>query len=124
MYSDKVLDHFRNPRNMGEMKRADVEAQEGNPVCGDVMKIYLKVKKGKSRGENVISDIKFQTLGCVAAVATTSMVTEMVKGKKFLEAEEVSEKAVAEALDGLPGVKMHCSSLATIVLKKAMRGYK
>lgn len=124
MYSDKVLDHFRNPRNMGEMKGADTEAQEGNPVCGDVMKIYLKVKKGKNWEENVIENIKFQTLGCVAAVATTSMVTEMVKGKKFLEAEKISEKAVAEALDGLPNLKMHCSGLATIVLKKAMRKYK
>ncbi len=123
-YSDKVMDHFRNPRNMGEMKGSDVEMQVGNPVCGDVMRVYLKVKKGKNWGENVIEDIRFQTMGCVAAVATTSMMTEMVKGKRFLEVEKLSEKAIAEALEGLPALKMHCSGLAAEVLKKALEKYK
>ncbi len=124
LYSDKVLDHFRNPRNMGEMEGADSEAQIGNPVCGDVMKVYLKVKKGESWEENVITDVKFQTMGCVAAVATTSMMTEMVKGKKFREVEKLTNQAIAEALDGLPPVKMHCSNLAADVLMKAMGEYK
>jgi len=123
-YSNKVMEHFRNPRNMGEMRSSDAEAQVGNPVCGDVMKVYLKVKKGKRWGENVIRDIRFQTMGCVAAVATTSMMTEMVKGRKFSEVEKLSEKAIAEALEGLPALKMHCSGLAAEVLKRALGKFK
>jgi len=123
MYSKKVLEHFRAPRNLGKMKGADVLGQLGNPVCGDVMKIYLKVKRGKSFGEHVIENIKFQTLGCVAAIATCSIMTEMVKGKSFKEAEKLSNQAIAEALSGLPPLKMHCSNLAADVLKIALENY-
>lgn len=124
MYSDKAWDHFRNPRNMGKLEGADTEVQVGNPVCGDMMRVYLKVKKGKSWEENVIEDIKFQTLGCVAAIATTSVMTEMVKGKSFLEAKEIDTKKVTEALGGLPSLKVHCSSLAADVLRKALEEYR
>lgn len=124
MYSDKAWDHFRNPRNMGKLEGADTEVQVGNPVCGDMMRVYLKVKKGKSWEENVIEDIKFQTLGCVAAIATTSVMTEMVKGKSFLEAKEIDTKKVTEALGGLPSLKVHCSSLAANVLRKALEEYR
>jgi len=106
MYSQKVMDHFSNPRNVGELKDADGIGEVGNAKCGDIMKIFLKVEKG------IIEDVKFQTFGCGAAIATSSMVTEMVKGKTLSEALEVSNAAVAEALDGLPPVKMHCSNLA------------
>jgi len=124
MYSKRVMDHFRKPRNMGEMDKPDVVGQLGNPVCGDVMKIYLKVGRGESWKKHVIEEISFQTLGCVAAVATTSIMTEMVKGKSFGEAKELSNQAIAEALGGLPPLKMHCSNLAADVLQKAMRDYK
>lgn len=118
MYSDLVMDHFSNPRNVGEIPDADGVGTEGNPVCGDIMKIYIKVK------ENVIEDIKFKTFGCGAAIATSSMVTEMVKGKTLDEAMTVSNKMVAEALGGLPGNKMHCSNLAADALHKAIEDYK
>ena len=118
MYSRKVMDHFLHPRNMGKMKNADVTAQVGNPVCGDVMKIYLKI--GKKGGKEYIKDIKFQTLGCTAAIATSSMMTEMVKGKPLDQAAKISNQAIAQALGGLPPVKMHCSVLAQQVLKKAI----
>ena len=117
MYSQKVMDHFRNPRNMGEIKDADGIGIVGNPVCGDMMYIYIKVKKGK------IADIKFKTYGCGAAIATTSMVTELAKGKTLEEAAKISKKDVAESLDGLPSVKMHCSNLASDGLKKAINDY-
>lgn len=122
VYSKKVLDHFLHPRNMGEMKDADVAAQVGNPVCGDVMKIYLKI--GEKDGKEYIQDIKFQTLGCAAAIATSSMMTEMVKGKSLDQAEKVSNQAIAQALGGLPPVKMHCSVLAQQVLKKAIQKWQ
>ncbi|HDL52661.1 MAG TPA: Fe-S cluster assembly scaffold protein NifU, partial [Proteobacteria bacterium] len=105
MYSEKVMDHFRNPRNVGEIEDADGVGEVGNPTCGDIMKIYLKVK------DDAIEDIKFQTFGCGSAIATSSMVTEMVMGKSLEDAEIVTNKAVAEALDGLPPIKMHCSNL-------------
>ena len=117
MYSDLVMDHFTNPRNVGEIPDADGVGMEGNPVCGDVMKIYIKVENGR------IKDAKFKTLGCGAAIATSSMVTEMVKGKTLEEAKEISNKAVAEALGGLPPVKMHCSNLAADALHKAIEDY-
>ncbi len=118
MYSDKVMDHFTNPRNMGKMENPHGESQVGNPTCGDIMKIAIKVE------DNRIKDIKFQTFGCGAAVATSSMITEMVKGKTLDEAMGISNKAVAEALDGLPPVKMHCSNLAAEALHKAIEDYK
>ncbi len=118
MYSDKVMDHFRNPRNVGEIEDADGIGEEGNPQCGDIMKIFIKVK------EDVIEDIKFQTFGCGSAIATSSMVTEMVMGKTIAEAEKVTNKAVAEALDGLPPLKMHCSNLAADALHSAIKDYR
>ncbi|NOY86802.1 MAG: Fe-S cluster assembly scaffold protein NifU [Deltaproteobacteria bacterium] len=118
MYSEKVMDHFRNPRNVGEIKGADGVGEVGNPTCGDIMKIYLKVK------DNAIEDIKFQTFGCGSAIATSSMVTEMVMGKSLDEAESVTNKAVAEALDGLPPIKMHCSNLAADALHAAIKDYR
>ena len=113
-----VMEHFSNPRNVGEIPDADGIGVEGNPVCGDVMKIYIKVKDGR------IADVKFKTFGCGAAIATSSMVTEMVMGKTLDEAMEISNKAVAEALGGLPAVKMHCSNLAADALHKAIEDYR
>lgn len=118
MYTEKVMDHFENPRNVGEIADADGVGQVGNPTCGDIMKIYLKVKDG------VIEDIKFKTFGCGAAIATSSMVTEMAKGKTIEEALMLSNKAVAEALDGLPPKKMHCSNLAADALHAAIKDYQ
>jgi len=118
MYSDLVMEHFSNPRNVGEIPDADGVGTEGNPVCGDIMRIYIKVKNSH------IEDIKFKTFGCGAAIATSSMVTEMVKGKTLDEAMEISNKAVAEALGGLPSNKMHCSNLAADALHKAIEDYR
>ncbi|MDA8217872.1 MAG: Fe-S cluster assembly scaffold protein NifU [Dehalococcoidales bacterium] len=118
MYNEAVMDHFTNPRNVGTIPDADGVGTEGNPVCGDVMKIYIKVKNDR------IEDIKFQTFGCGAAIATSSMVTEIVKGKTLDEAVEVSNKQVAEALGGLPSNKMHCSNLAADALHKAIEDYR
>ena len=118
MYSDKVLDHFKNPRNMGELSDADAVGEVGNPVCGDLMYIYIKVKEDK------IDDISFQTFGCGAAVATSSMVTEMAKGKTLDEALEITRKDVADALDGLPPIKIHCSNLAADGLHQAIEKYR
>ncbi|MEK6693400.1 MAG: Fe-S cluster assembly scaffold protein NifU [Nitrospirota bacterium] len=117
MYSEKVMEHFRNPRNMGEMENPDGTGKVGNPVCGDVMELYIKVR------DNIIIDARFQTFGCGAAIATSSMVTEMVKGKSIDEALRISNKAVAEALDGLPPVKIHCSVLAEEALRSAIEDY-
>ena len=118
MYSEKVMEHFTNPRNVGEIENADGVGLVGNPVCGDVMKLFIKVEDGK------IADVKFKTFGCGAAIATSSMVTEMVKGKTLEEALTISNKAVAEALDGLPPNKMHCSNLAADALHKAIEDYR
>lgn len=117
MYNDKVMDHFFHPRNVGEIENPDGEGQVGNPVCGDIMKITIKVKDG------IIEDIKFKTFGCGAAIATSSMVTEMVKGVPLEEALKVSNKAVAEALGGLPPQKLHCSNLAADALHAAINDY-
>lgn len=117
MYSEKVMDHFTNPRNVGEIENADGAGQVGNPSCGDIMKITLKIE------DNIIKDIKFKTFGCGAAVATSSMVTELAMGKTLDEALKISNKAVAEALEGLPPVKMHCSNLAADALKAAIEDY-
>src|SRR3972149_6132006 len=117
MYSEKVMDHFGNPRNVGEIENPDGVGQVGNPVCGDVMKLTIKVDDDK------ISDVKFKTFGCGAAVATSSMVTELVKGKTIDEALAISNKAVADALDGLPPQKMNCSNLAAGALNLAIDDY-
>lgn len=117
-YSEKVMDHFLHPRNVGEIPDADGIGNVGNPVCGDIMRLYIKVEDGK------ITDVKFKTFGCGAAISTSSMVTEMVKGKTIEEALRISNKAVAEALGGLPAIKMHCSVLAEEALKSAIEDYK
>lgn len=122
LYSEKVMDHFLHPRNMGELPDANGEATVGNKVCGDVMKMFLKVKS--DGGEETIEDAKFQTLGCGAAIATSSMATEMIKGKPVSEALKLTNKAIAEALDGLPPAKMHCSVLAAEAVKKAVEDYR
>jgi nitrogen fixation NifU-like protein len=118
MYSEKVMDHFSRPRNVGEIADANGIGQEGNPVCGDIMKMYIKVDEN-----DVIQDIKFKTFGCGAAIATSSMVTEMARGKTIKEALELTNKAVAEALGGLPPQKMHCSNLAADALHRAIEDY-
>ncbi len=117
-YSEKVMDHFLHPRNVGEIENPDGRGKVGNPICGDIMELYIKVKDG------IITDAKFKTFGCGAAIATSSMVTEMIKGKNIKEALEISNKAVAEALGGLPPVKMHCSVLAEEALKSAIEDYR
>ena len=116
-YTEKVMDHFSHPRNVGEIPDASGVGTVGNPICGDVMRMYIKVENG------IITDAKFKTFGCGAAVATSSMVTEMVKGKPIEEALKISNKAVAEALGGLPPVKMHCSVLAEQALRSALADY-
>ena len=117
MYTEKVMDHFNNPRNVGEVPNADAVGQVGNPVCGDIMKITMKIEN------DVITDVKFKTFGCGAAVATSSMATELVKGKSIDEALQLTNAAVAEALDGLPPQKMHCSVLAEEAVKLAISDY-
>ena len=118
IYTDKVMDHFRNPRNVGEIEDANGIGEVGNAKCGDIMKVYLKVE------DNIIKDVKFQTFGCGSAIASSSMATELIKGKTLEEAWELSNKAVAEALDGLPPVKMHCSVLAEEAIHKAINDYR
>jgi nitrogen fixation NifU-like protein len=117
MYSDKVLDHFRNPRNVGDMENPDGVGTVGNPVCGDLMTMYIKVK------DNKIDDIKFKTFGCGAAIATSSMTTELARGKTLDDAGKINRQDVADALDGLPPVKMHCSNLAADALQEAIKDY-
>lgn len=117
MYSEKVMDHFANPRNVGEIENPDGFGEIGNARCGDIMRISIKVE------DNIITDIKFKTFGCGAAIATSSMVTEMAIGKTIEEAKEITNKNVAEALDGLPPNKMHCSNLAADALQKAIEDY-
>lgn len=117
LYSEKVMDHFRNPRNVGEIEDADGIGEVGNARCGDIMKMFLKIKDG------VIEDVKFQTFGCGSAIATSSMATEMIKGRKVEEALALSNKAVVEALDGLPAYKLHCSVLAEEAVKAAIKDY-
>jgi nitrogen fixation NifU-like protein len=117
MYSEKVMEHFMNPRNVGKIEMPSGIGEVGNPVCGDIMHIEIKVE------DNIIQDVKFKTFGCAAAIATSSMVTEMVKGKTLEEAERITNQTVAEALDGLPPVKMHCSNLAADALHEAIKNY-
>ncbi|MDP3888648.1 MAG: iron-sulfur cluster assembly scaffold protein [bacterium] len=139
LYSEKVLDHFKNPRNMGEIPNADGVSTVGNPVCGDIMRMFIKVgrrpvlnrkhattetRNDMENTEEYVEDIKFQTLGCGAAIATSSMATEMIKEKTLEEALKITNKAVAEALGGLPPVKMHCSVLAEEAVQSAIEAYK
>jgi nitrogen fixation NifU-like protein len=118
MYSDKLIDHFRNPRNMGRMEDPDGVGKVGNPACGDVMYVYIKVKDDK------IDDIKFETFGCAAAIGTSSIITEMAKGKTLEEAKKISKKDVADEAENLPPIKMHCSVLAADGLKAAIEDYE
>ena len=118
MYSEKVIDYFSNPRNVGEIENADGVGQVGNPKCGDIMKMYLKIDNG------IITDAKFKTFGCAAAIATSSMATELVIGKSIDTALDITNKVVAEALDGLPPLKMHCSNLAHEAIEAAINDYK
>jgi len=118
MYSDKVMEHFSNPRNIGEIKDADGVGEVGNPVCGDMMSFYINVR------DNKIADIKFKTFGCVAAIAVSSMVTEMAMGKTLDEAKKITKQSVAVSLDGLPKQKMHCSNLGADALAKAIEDYE
>jgi nitrogen fixation NifU-like protein len=117
MYSGKVVEHFTNPRNMGEMEDADAVGKVGNPTCGDLIWIYIKVK------DDIITDVKFKTFGCAAAIATSSMVTELTKGKTLKEAYKITRNDVADSLEGLPPIKMHCSNLAADGLHKAIDEY-
>ncbi|MBR6479654.1 MAG: Fe-S cluster assembly scaffold protein NifU [Clostridia bacterium] len=117
LYSDKVMDHFRNPRNVGVIENADAVGEVGNAKCGDIMTMYLKIDN------DIISDVKFETFGCGSAIASSSMATELIKGKPISEALQLTNKAVAEALDGLPAYKMHCSVLAEEAIKSAIKDY-
>ena len=117
LYSEKVMDHFRNPRNVGVIENADGVGEVGNPVCGDIMKIYLKIDG------DIVTDVKFETFGCGSAIASSSMATEMIKGQPLSEVLTLTNKAVTEALDGLPAHKLHCSVLAEEAIKKAVRDY-
>ena len=118
LYSEKVMDHFRNPRNVGVIEDADGVGEVGNEKCGDIMKIYLKIEDG------IIRDVKFETFGCGSAIASSSMATELIKGKPVSEALKLTNQAVAEALDGLPAYKMHCSVLAEEAIKNALEDYE
>ena len=117
LYTETVMDHFMHPRNVGEIADADGVGEVGNPVCGDIMKIYLKIN------DDVIEDVKFETFGCGSAIASSSMATELIKGKPLSEALQLTNKAVTEALDGLPAHKLHCSVLAEEAIKKAVKDY-
>ena len=121
-YSKKVIQHFSKPHNQGVIKDADGIGTVGNPVCGDIMKLYIKVSK--KSGKEYIEDVKFETLGCGAAIATSSMVTDLAKGKTLEEAEKITRQNVADELEGLPPVKMHCSNLAADALHEAIKNYK
>ena len=117
MYSEKVMEHFTHPKNVGEIENADGVGEVGNAKCGDIMRMYLKIEDG------IITDVKFKTFGCGSAIASSSMATELIKGKSIQEAMQITNKAVAEALDGLPPVKMHCSVLAEQAIRKALLDY-
>ena len=117
LYSEKVMDHFRNPRNVGVIENADGMGEVGNPVCGDIMKIYLKIR------DDTIADVKFETFGCGSAIASSSMATELIKGKPVSDALQLTNKAVTEALGGLPAHKLHCSVLAEEAIKAALQDY-
>lgn len=129
MYSQKVVQQFMHPKNMGKIDNPDAVGSVGNILCGDQMTLYLKIKKQKPKNKNgkteeIIDDIKFESFGCAAAIATSSMITEMAKGKTLAEAQKITRKDVAEELGGLPPIKMHCSNMAAEALKKAIEDYK
>ncbi len=117
-YNKKVVKLFKNPKNMGEMKNPDAVGEVGDPICGDIMRIYLKIK------DNKIKDIKFQTMGCIAAIATSSMVTELAKGKTLQDSKKITNKDIVKSLGELPSIKLHCSNLAADALKKAIENYE
>ena len=121
-YTKQVIKNFSKPKNIGEMKNPDAVGTLGNPRCGDIFKVYIKVEK--KNGNNIIKDIKFQTMGCAAAIATSSMITELAKGKTIEEAKKITNKDVAEHLQGLPPIKMHCSNMAADTLKKAIENWE
>ncbi len=125
-YSKKVMQHFKNPKNMGKIEDADGVGKVGNPICGDVMYVYIKVEKKKFNGKEkeYVKDIKFQTMGCIAAIATSSIITELAKGKTLEEAKRITNKDVASSLGSLPPIKMHCSNLAASALHKAIEDYE
>ncbi len=123
MYSKKVMESFKHPHNMGEIKNADGIGKIGNPTCGDVMWIYIKIGKNK-KGEEILKDVKVKTFGCVAAIATSSMITDLAKGKTIKEAKKITRQNIADALEGLPSIKMHCSNLAVDALHKAIEDYE
>jgi len=122
MYSKKVMEHFRSPHNLGEMKDPDGIGKIGNPVCGDLMWVYIKVEK--KNGKDILKDIKVKTFGCVAAIATSSMITDLAMGKTLEEAKKITRDNIASALEGLPPIKMHCSNLAADGLHKAIEDYE
>lgn len=126
-YSKKVMELFTNPKNVGEIKNADGVGEVGNPACGDQMVVYIKItkeKSGKNKGKEIIKDIKFKTYGCAAAIATSSMITELAKGKTIAEAEQITRNDIAHELGGLPPIKLHCSNLAADALRAAIQDYK
>ncbi len=123
MYSEKVMQHFKNPHNLGEIKDPDGIGKIGNPTCGDVMWVYIKVGKNE-KGEDILKDIKVKTFGCVAAIATSSMITDLAMGKTLEEAKKIARDDIKEALDGLPPIKVHCSNLAADGLHKAIQDYE
>jgi nitrogen fixation NifU-like protein len=122
-YNKKVVKEFMNPKNMGEVKDANGIGKIGNPTCGDIMRVSIKIEKDK-KGEEILKDIKFKTFGCAAAIATSSMITKLAKGKKLSEVEKIDYKQVVDALGGLPNIKIHCSTMAAQALKKAIEDYK
>jgi nitrogen fixation NifU-like protein len=122
-YSKKVMNEFTNPKNMGEIKNPSGVGKIGNPTCGDIMEVYIKVEKNK-KGEEIIKDIKFKTFGCAAAIATSSMITKLAKGKSIKNAEKINYKDIVKSLGGLPNIKIHCSTMANQALKKAIENYK
>lgn len=122
LYSKKVLQHFRHPKNVGIIKEPDGVATVGNPICGDVLRLFIKI--GKRKNQEFVKDVKFQTLGCAAALAASSVLTEMIKGKSLNEAQKITNKTLLDALNGLPPAKIHCSVLAADALKKAIEDYQ
>ncbi|MGC9309951.1 MAG: iron-sulfur cluster assembly scaffold protein [Candidatus Nanoarchaeia archaeon] len=121
-YSKKVIEHFKHPKNMGKLENPDAVGKIGNPVCGDVMEIYLKINK--KQGKDYIEEISFQTMGCAAAIATSSMITQLAKGKTLQKAKSITQQDIAASLEGLPPIKMHCSNLAASALKKAIENWE
>ena len=122
-YNKKVMQHFLHPKNMGEIKNPDGVGQVGNPTCGDIMKVFIKVQKDKETGKETLKQVKFQTFGCASAIASSSILTEMAKGKTFEQAKAIKMKDVAKELQGLPQIKLHCSAMASEALGKAIENY-